>query len=139
MKKKAIIILHMATVAISGLDSCCTNQEIVDIHNSRISLDWAGVYKGIVQYNESSYIEVRLKLNYDDSFELRLVYLNNSRNPINWEGSFKWDNTGNIIILDIVDAPLIYRVTSNKLIRLDIKEKQIKGKPANEQVLIKEQ
>jgi len=138
MARKTLVIIHMPSFNISELSSCSTNQSAVDIHNSRISLDWAGVYTGIMPY-KGSIIEIRLKLKYDDSFEFILTYINSSRGHINWEGSFKWDDTGNIIMLDVVNAHLVYHVTSNKLIRLNIEENMIKGNPIYKHELVKEQ
>jgi len=136
MGKKAYFTLNLAAVSITKLGSRHTNKNVVNIQNSRICLDWAGEYAGIAKYDGVSGVEVLLKLNYDDSFELKLAYLDNSCGSINWKGSFKWDDEGNNIIIDIINAPLIYHVASNKLIRLD-KGNNIISDQENEQVLIK--
>jgi len=137
MGKKAYITLNLAAVSISKSGSCHKNKNVVNIQNSRICLDWAGEYTGIAKYNGVSGIEVLLRLNYDDSFELKLEDLDNSCGSINWRGSFKWDDAGNNIIIDIINTPLIYHVASNKLIRLDKGKNNIISDQADEQVLIK--
>jgi len=136
MNKKAFFILM--AVAIFGLGSCASNRGAVDIHNSRISLDWEGVYTGTIPSASGAGINVRMKLNRDDSFEMRYEYVDKSENPFTWTGSFKWDNKGEVITLDISEAPPHYRVGEKKLIQLDMKGKPITGNLADNYVLTKE-
>jgi len=137
MNRKALGFILMAALAISGLDSCRSNQR-VDIHNSKNSVDWDGVYTGTIPSASGTGINVRLKLNTDQSFELRYEYPDKSDKPFNWAGSFQWDVTGNIITLAVADAPPHYKVGENKLIQLDMKGKPISGKLADNYVLKKE-
>jgi uncharacterized lipoprotein NlpE involved in copper resistance len=102
------------------------------------SLDWNGVYTGTIPSASGPGIDVRLKLNDDQSFELNYKYLDRPDSPFNWTGSFKWDDTGSIITLDITDVPPHYRVGENKLIQLDMNGKQITGALADNYVLKKE-
>jgi len=137
MNGKALVFILMA-IAIFGLGSCASSKGPVDIHNSRISVDWAGVYTGTIPSASGSGINVRLKLNQNDTFELNYEYLDKPENLFTWSGSFKWDNNGEVITLDNVDAPHYYKVAENKLIQLDMKGKPITGKLADNYVLTKE-
>jgi len=133
MNKKVFIgFILLAALVVSGLGSCLTNQGPVDTHNSRISLDWDGVYAGTIPAADGPGIDVRIKLNRDQSFEMTYVYLERSGSPLSWAGSFQWDNTGSIITLDVDNnTPKYYKVAENMLIQLDMKGKLIKGKLAD--------
>jgi len=137
-RKVFISFLFMAALAMFGLGSCQSNQGLVDTRNSRVSLDWGGVYTGTIPSASGSGIDVRLKLNQNQSFELSYKYLGKSNKPFIWTGSFKWDDTGNIITLDIADVPPYYKVAENKLIQLDMNGKPISGELADNYVLKKE-
>jgi uncharacterized lipoprotein NlpE involved in copper resistance len=137
MNRKAFIIF-LAALVIFGLGSCLSNKGVDKDHNARNSLDWAGVYTGTTPSASGSGIDVRLRLNNDQSFELNYKYLDRPDSTFNWTGSFKWDDTGSIITLDITDAPPHYKVTENMLIQLDMNRKQISGNLADNYVLKKE-
>ena len=139
-RKISVIFLLMAALAlvISGLGSCLSGKGIDNAHNSKNSLDWAGMYTGTTPAASGSGIDVRLKLNKDQTYVMSYKYLDRSNTPVDWSGSFKWDDTGSIIILDKTDAPFQYKVAENKLIQLDMSGKQIKGKLADNYVLTKE-
>jgi uncharacterized lipoprotein NlpE involved in copper resistance len=132
MNRKAFtIFLLMGAVVICGLSSCLPKRGIVDTHNSKISLDWEGVYTGTIPSASGPGIDVRLKLNMDQSFELTYEYLDRDNEPFNWTGSFQWDDTGNIITLGIEDVPSYYKVAENKLIQLDMEGEPISGELAD--------
>ena len=79
-----------------------------------------------------------MKLKSDQSFELRYEYLDRLDISFNWTGSFKWNDTGDIINLEIADTPSYYKIAENKLIQLDMEGKLITGKLADNYVLTKE-
>jgi uncharacterized lipoprotein NlpE involved in copper resistance len=137
MNKKGFVVLSLAAL-IFGLGSCVSNRGLDNAHNSRNSLDWAGVYTGTIPSGSGPGIDVRLRLNADQSFELRYVYLDRSGGPFDWAGSFQWDEEGNVITLDIADAPPHYQVAENTLIELDMKGKPVEGKLAENYALKKE-
>ena len=136
--KKSLIILLMAALVIFGLASCLSNRGIDNAHNSRNSLNWAGVYNGTIPAADGPGINVSLSLNQDESFVLQYEYVDRSDNQFISRGSFKWDKNGNIIILKIKDAPPYYKVEENRLIQLDMKGKPITGSLAKDYVLTKE-
>ncbi|MDR2730970.1 MAG: copper resistance protein NlpE [Treponema sp.] len=128
MNRKIFIYLFLTALVISGLCSCF----------SKNSLDWEGVYTGTIPSASGSGINVRMKLNLDQSFELNYEYLDKPDNTFNWTGTFQWDKKESIITLDITDAPSYYKVAQNKLIQLDTNAKPISGKLADNYVLNKE-
>jgi len=132
----------MAVLAVIGLGSCRSNyskREIIDIHNSKICFAWDGVYTGITPAANGPGIDIRLKINKDQSFEVRYEYLNKPNILFNRKGTFKWDDQGCVITLNIKDLPPHYYVIDKRLIQLDMKGNLITGKSADNYVLYKEQ
>jgi uncharacterized lipoprotein NlpE involved in copper resistance len=139
MKIKNIgLFLLMTIIVILGLSSCLSNKGSADTHTSKLSLNWDGVYTGIIPSASGNGIDVRLKLNLDQTFELSYKYLDKPDGQFNWKGSFQWDKSECVITLDIADAPPHYKVAENKLIQLDMKGKPISGKLADNYMLWKE-
>jgi uncharacterized lipoprotein NlpE involved in copper resistance len=134
MKRKAFIFILMAAITILGLSSCLSNPA-VDKNNAKDNIDWAGVYEGTIPAADCDGINVSMELFKDQTFEMSYEYIGKSTEPFIWKGKFKWDDTGNIIIIDIIDAPNYYKVEKTKLIQLDMKGKPIKGKLAENYVL----
>jgi len=137
-RKPLIIFILMAVFAVFGLSSCRSNGKVADIHNARISLDWAGVYTGTIPAADVEGINVRMKLNKNNTYELTYEYIGKPDNTFTFLGSFKWDDTGSIIHIEIADAPSYYKVVENALIQMDMKGNQIKGALADNYVLKKE-
>jgi len=136
--KKSLVVLLMVAMLIFGLASCVSTGGINDAHNSRNSLDWAGVYTGTIPAADGDGINVRLRLNQDETFVLQYEYLDRPNNQFNSTGSFSWDKKGNIINLKVKDMPPYYKVEENRLIQLDMRGKPIKGSLADNYVLTKE-
>jgi len=139
MNKKTLVILLMVALVISGLGSCLSNRGLNDGNNSKNCLDWEGVYTGTIPSASGPGIDVRMRLNQDESFVLRYEYLDRPDKQVNWTGSFKWDKKGNIITLNIKDVPPHYKVAENELIQLDMKGRPVSGNLADNYVLKKEQ
>ena len=123
----------MAVLAISGLGSCLSNKG-----TPQTSLDWAGVYTGTIPAADGEGINVRMKLNKDNTYELTYDYIGKPDNSFTFNGSFKWNDTKDIIHIEIADAPSYYKVAENKLIQLDMAGKPITGKFADMYVLTKQ-
>jgi uncharacterized lipoprotein NlpE involved in copper resistance len=112
---------------ILGLSSCLSK-----------TIDWAGVYTGTIPAADGEGINVRVKLNKDNTYELTYEYIGKPDNKFTNTGSFKWNNTGDIINLGIAETPSYYKVIENKLIQLDMKGKPITGNLADMYVLTKQ-
>jgi len=132
MKRKGVFLFLMAAIAIFGLGSCLSNKGA-----PQKSLDWAGVYTGTIPAADGEGINVRMKLNKDNTYELTYDYIGKPENTFTFNGSFSWNATGDTIHIEIADAPSYYKVAENKLIQLDMAGKPITGNFADMYVLTK--
>jgi len=135
--KAFIICLIMTVIAISGLGFSTSGRGVIDLHNAKIIYDWDGVYTGIIPAADGPGIDVCLRLNRDQTFELTYKYLDRFNSPFVRTGKFKWNKTGSIITLKLTDAPFHYKVAENKVIQLDMNKKPITGKLASNYILKK--
>lgn len=100
----------------------------VNNHNSANSLDWAGVYQGVVPCADCEGIRTKLTLNMDNSYQLSSIYLGKDATPFKQQGHFEWDAKGSVIrLLDQKDGPALYKVGENQLIQLDMQGQLISG------------
>ncbi|MDX2271665.1 MAG: copper resistance protein NlpE N-terminal domain-containing protein [Cyanobacteriota bacterium] len=115
-----------------------TTEPIAMGDSSQTSLDWAGVYQGVVPCASCSGIETTLTLNPDRSYRLTLRYLGESDEEIERSGTFSWNEQGNTITLSNSDnAPSQYLVGENQLIQLDQQGERITGGLADQYILSK--
>jgi len=127
------------------------NGESASYHNSRNSLDWGGVYQGIIPSASGMGIAVQLILHYDETYLLTYEYLIDSaeipeignfgwgkENPETYEsGSFEWDEDGSIIRLDITNMPPYFHVGEGRLTQLDMSGEFITGNLSDSYILTK--
>lgn len=71
-----------------------------DAHNSRNSLDWAATYVGTLPCADCPGIQIRLRLNRDESYELSTHNIDREKSPSQVRGRFTWQANGNAITLD---------------------------------------
>jgi len=116
----SIVILLLIAVASFAVSSCISNMALKGIRNSKNYLSWEGVYTAVILSGEGHYIDVRIRLNPDQGFEFYYGREDGAFDPFYWKGSFRWDETGNIILADINGVRHKYKVAKNKLIRLDV-------------------
>jgi len=126
MKREAFFFLLMAILAIFGLGSCLSK-----------TIDWAGVYTGTIPAADGEGINVRIKLNKDNTYELTYEYIGKPDNTFTFNGSFTWNDTKDIINLGIAETPSYYKIGENKLTQLDMAGKPITGQFADMYVLTK--
>ncbi len=105
---------------------------------AKVSLDWEGLYVGTLPCADCEGIETKLRINYDNSFELKERYIGKSNRDFTSEGTFRWNNAGNTVILDSFDQPRSYFVAENYLLHLDTEGNRIEGELAQYYVLTKE-
>lgn len=99
-----------------------------DNHNSANSVDWAGVYKGVVPCGDCDGIETLLTLNPDNSYQLSLTYLGKDATAFKQQGNFEWDAQGSVLrLLNQKDGPALYKVGENQLSQLDMQGQLITG------------
>ena len=122
-KKYFQLLMFVCVFLILGFSSCQSvkhsdevDVSIIDIHTSQMSVNWAGIYTGIIPSARGPEIDVQLILNYDETFSLRYHYLNpGSGGVVRRQGTFRWDETGGSIILDLEDFIPRFRVGSIEL------------------------
>ena len=107
------------------------------IHNSRNSLDWWGVYTGLLPCADCEGIKVILTLNRDETYELSYLYVGKSDTPFVFSGEFVWDEAGGRITLPREDFPIRYKVGEGRLYQLDVEGNPVSGDLAEMYVLIK--
>lgn len=68
-------------------------------HNSRNSLDWSGIYRGVLPCADCEGIRTEIRLNADLSYEMTTQYLGKSTELFTESGRFNWDDGGNTLRL----------------------------------------
>lgn len=97
-------------------------------HNSRNSLDWAGVYRGNLPCADCAGMRTELRLNADGSYRYAVLYEGKSDSVYVHEGTFRWDGSGGIIDLSGLERD--FRVGENRLLQLDEAGQAITGELA---------
>jgi uncharacterized lipoprotein NlpE involved in copper resistance len=157
MKNRSGIILIHALFLISFCFSSCqqkTNQEelivddelfesdeseISDEHNAMNSLDYLGIYKGVLPCADCEGIETIVELGSGNSYSKKITYLGkNNQEVIESSGTFTWNEAGNTITLNDEEAPNQYFVGENVLFHLDMEGNRISGDLAKNYQLIKQ-
>ncbi|MFO7999029.1 MAG: copper resistance protein NlpE [Bacteroidales bacterium] len=104
--------------------------EVIDMHNSRISLDWPGTYQGVLPCADCQGIKTKIILHEDLTYQMFTQYLGRDEPVFSRRGSFAWDKEGGTIYLTDVD-PMHetnhYRVGENRLFKLDSHGQRIRG------------
>ena len=103
-------------------------------HTSENSLNWAGVYEGTTP-GANSDIHIQMTLGDDKTYSITYQYLDKSDEKFTGNGTFRWNEGGNTIILDSADLPSRYRVGEGSLTQLDMSGEVITGEHAERYVL----
>ncbi|OOF21034.1 copper resistance protein NlpE [Salinivibrio sp. IB872] len=102
--------------------------EMVDHHNAKLSLDWNGTYQGVVPCADCEGIDTTLTLNQDNTYILSKTYLGKQGEAFKESGTFKWDETGSVVILEgLTDSPNHFFVAENQVIMQDMNGETIEG------------
>ncbi|MDR3047942.1 MAG: copper resistance protein NlpE [Bacteroidales bacterium] len=140
--RKVFFMAIFATVLL-GFDSCGQKKssesidavdatDAIDMHSSRISVNWQGTYKGTTPCADCEGIQTTLTLN-DSTYVLEKVYLGKTNEVFKTEGKFVWNEEGSRITLDNEKTNgfnVQFRVGENMLWQLDSDGDQIEGKLA---------
>ncbi|MDR2027686.1 MAG: META domain-containing protein [Prevotellaceae bacterium] len=104
--------------------------------NSENSVDWDGVYNGVIPCADCPGIQVQITLSPDNTYKMNYLYM--SREPFEkkYKGSFKWSMDGGSITLDNEDKTS-FIVGENLIIQLDTNGKIITGELADSYILVK--
>ncbi len=135
---KIFLIASFCAIALAG----CKTPQSTDTSalsagdNSQTSLDWQGMYTGILPCADCEGIRTELQLKQDFTYEMGLKYLGKSDEVIRSNGKFAWNTSGSAITLN-GDNTQQFIVGENKLIKLDINGKAIDSKLVNNYQLMK--
>lgn len=136
--KKSIILLCIVVIVLGacnmgkrGSNTPTNKTEVADpAHNSRNSLDWAGVYKGTLPCADCEGIEVEIRLNDDLTYERVMTYQGKGDNRFSDNGRFEWDENGGKIRLinsSTDSEENWFQVGENRLFVLDIEGNRIES------------
>jgi copper homeostasis protein (lipoprotein) len=104
--------------------------------NSRNSVDWSGLYFGVLPCADCPGIETWLTLHKDLTYTLRNKYQERKDTAIKSSGTFSWNTEGGKIVLnDVHGGNEAYQVGENQLFKLDQQGKRITGELAKRYVL----
>jgi uncharacterized lipoprotein NlpE involved in copper resistance len=152
-KKGQTVCVVLVSLLLAVLCGCGSNKagKAVDVaHSSRNSLNWAGVYTGVIPAASGPGIDVQLTLNEDGSYKISYRYIDRSDERFERTGTFTWNDSGSVVILDTAEIPPeapaeippefppYYQVGENWLLQLDMEGTEITGPLAENYRLRKE-
>jgi len=116
-----LLILGLA-IAVSAAaqpnDAATPPAQPADMQNSRLSLDWAGTYEGVLPCADCPGTKTRLTLNYDGSYRLITQAQGSQNAEKSVSGVFTWQPSGNAITLDEHGGRQQFSVGEGRLILL---------------------
>lgn len=132
MKKQFVVI---TLVLFTFLIACNSNPKIhqnLDAipDNSLTSIDWPGVYRGVLPCADCEGIETEIKINANLTYEMSSTYLGKNEEAIRENGSFIWDEAGAKITLENENPKSEsnqFLVGENILFKLDAKGNKIES------------
>jgi len=132
MKNKFLIILLALFTLISA---CKTDKKSIQPSeampdNSQTSLDWKGVYRGVLPCADCEGIETEITLNADLTYKIASKYLGKNEEAFKENGTFVWDEAGSKITLENAEPNSTtnqYLVGENMLFKLDTDGNRIEG------------
>jgi len=111
---------------------------VIDMHTSRIALDYHGTYRGILPCGTCEGIETTIRLFEDYRFEKRLKYLGDEEKRIKHsEGNFSWEESGGVIRLEGDHGFTRYMVAENFLVHMEDQDDTFSGDLGDHYVLEK--
>ena len=104
---------------------------------SMTSINWAGIYQGVLPCADCEGIKTQIVLNKDLSYALETSYIGKNEKVFKIQGTFKWDENGSKITLDNENKQ-IYQVGENRIFHLDKDGNRITGDLADKYIMEKE-
>lgn len=108
-------------------------------HTSKNSVDWVGVYEGVLPCADCEGINMRISISDNMQYAIKSSYIGKQKSETFEKiGNFKWQADGFRIILEgLQNQPSQFWVAEGKLIQLDIGGNRITGANAEKYVLKK--
>ena len=132
--------LIFSGMTILTLMSACKCTQAPQGDTSKNSLDWAGVYSGVLPCASCPGIQTVVQLNSDLTYRFEAAYIDGEGSPMVKEGSFVWNEQGNEVALSGFQAgegSNRFQVGENQLIQLDVDGNKITGELADQYKLAK--
>lgn len=140
MKKTLLGLVCMALFSLGACKqkSAENTQSIVpDMHTAEISLDYLGVYDGVIPAASGPGIKITLTLNKDKTYEMISDYIGEKGSVFTDKGTYEIN--GNIITLNMKDdAPRYLKVEEGQIRMLDADKQVVKGALENDYILKQE-
>ena len=133
--KKSIFAAVIVLLLLTFLSCVKTSQ------TSKNSLDWAGIYTGVIPSAGGEGIDVKFTLNADETYTVEYRYIGKSDEIFSNTGTFNWNPQGDTITLDSEGKdsfPPYYKVGEDTLTHLDLDGNIITGDLANDYILRKQ-
>ena len=126
----------------SSTDTTEVSQEFKDEHTAKNSLDWSGIYSGVLPCADCEGIETELIINEDGTYSLATSYMG-EKNPATEtiKGNFVWREDGNSVKLEGIEEGTrspYFKVEENKVRYLDMEGNKIEGELESFYTLTKE-
>lgn len=107
-------------------------EDFIDHHTAMNSLDFMGIYKGVLPCADCEGIETIIELGSGNSYVKKVIYLGKGdQKVIESGGTFTWNDDGNTITFNEEDVPNQYFVGENVLFHLDVDGNRIEGELAS--------
>ena len=120
-----------------GIDNSA-DKVIPDGHNSRNSLDWAGVYQGTLPCDQCDGIQTSITLLSMGKFARSIQHLGDNIQSKSDQGNIEWNEAGSkITLISESGARQSYQVGENVLYHLDENGNRMEGDLAERYLLIK--
>ena len=143
MKKVLTVVFILCLIGIfCKTQSATKNANTVTGDNTRTSLDWDGIYRGVLPCADCEGIQTTVYLNKDLSYRLKTQYIGKPDSEHLYSGNISWNSEGNTIKLSGLNEstqPTSYFVGENTLTQLDSHGNRVTGALADKYVLSKSQ
>ncbi|MHA4846688.1 copper resistance protein NlpE N-terminal domain-containing protein [Flavitalea antarctica] len=106
--------------------------------NSRNSLDWDGIYRGVTPCADCMGIQKTIFINKDLTYRVKVKYLGKDSTATEYAGKIAWNEKGNAIELTEGQQSQAYAVGENALTQLDQSGNKITGDLAHRYVFTKQ-
>ena len=106
-------------------------------HTSQQSLDWDGIYRGVLPCADCQGTQTTIYLNKNLIYRLKIKYLGKSDSVYDQSGVFSWNKQGNTITLHNQPKPNSFFVGEGTLTKLDLEGNRITGSLAAKYILAK--
>src|SRR5215510_14646686 len=88
-----IIFLSIGSFYCKSKSKVTKNPMVTDtVHTSRNSLDWDGIYRGVLPCADCPGIQKTVYLNKDGSYKLKVKYLDRQDSAKEYSGRFSWND-----------------------------------------------